>query len=99
MKRTEKKSEEPKVRATMNVPDVKSEVKETKKAKAPAKAPLKTTASDLSTVGTNIVSLVADYGAAPAHGAAPTPRSPVVAKQLKDANRALNRMKGQKQGT
>jgi hypothetical protein len=85
MKRTEKKSEEPKVRATMNVPKVKVE--------APAKAPLKTTASDLSTVGTDIASLVADYGTAP------TPRSSVTAKQLKDANRILNRMKGQKQGT
>jgi hypothetical protein len=84
MKRTEKKSEEPTVRATMNVPEI--------KAKAP-KAPLKTTASDLSTVGTNIAALVADYGADP------TPRSSTTAKQLKDANRNLNRMKGQKQGT
>ena len=54
---------------------------------------LKTTASDLSTTGTDIAALVADYGAAP------TPRSSYTAKVLKDANRTLNRMKGQKQGT
>jgi hypothetical protein len=54
---------------------------------------LKTTASDLSTTGTNIAALVADYGAAP------TPRSAYTASQLKSANRNINKMKNQKQGT
>ena len=85
MKRTEKKSEEPKIRATMNVPEVKVE--------APAKAPLKTKASDLSTAGTNIATLVADYGVGPVQVSSYT------AMQLKAANRNINRMKGQKQGT
>jgi hypothetical protein len=88
MKRTEKKSEEPNVRATMNVPDVKVEVKKT-----PAKAPLKTRAADLSTAGTNIATLAADYGVGPVQVSSYT------AMQLKAANRAINRMKGQKQGT
>jgi hypothetical protein len=74
MKRTEKKSEEPKVKAA-----------------APAKVTLPT--ADLSSAGSDLVTLVADYGVGP------IARSSVVAKQLKDANRAINRMKNQKQGT
>ena len=49
--------------------------------------------ADISTAAVASAALVADYGVGPRR------RSSYAAKQLKDANRLLNRMKGQKQGT
>ena len=50
--------------------------------------------TDISTAGTLMTTICTDLGTAP-----PVRKSSYIAKQLKDAKRNINRMKGQKQGT